>query len=331
VISADRLDVAGAFDGLRVPKPKQGGLVFSVARLSGLGSTRVGKTSDGDPAILFPATESGVPRPPIELRHIAVMFAVRCQVVGDNEEQAHFTVVRCRGDGPIRAYFLLLAGTMLSAIGPHATDDRVEDAVRTFVELFRAAARPSMRTLRGLWGELLLIAKSADPEMMLRAWHLAADERFDFGQGTQRVEVKTCPRSSREHHFSLDQLTADTVNVCVVSIQVEPSVGGVSLFDLVEEINARLADADAAMRLLSTVGLILAGDWAEYASAKFDDGLAVSSVRYFATTTIPCVSLPLPPGVSRVEFVADLASCQVMPAAKLRDAGGLWTAAQFGQ
>jgi hypothetical protein len=109
---------------------------------------------------------------------------------------------------------------------------------------------------------------------------------------------------------------------------VEPSVGGVSLFDLVEEIDDRVADTDAALRLLSTVGLILAGDWAEYASARFDDILAVSSVRFFETATIPCVSLPLPPGVRRVEFTADLAACQPMSASELGSEGGLWAAAQ---
>lgn len=325
---AGRLELAGVFHELRAPQPKEGGLVFSVARLPGLGATRIGKTSDGDPAILFPATRLGVPRAPIELRHIAVLFAARCQIVGDVDGQTFFTVVRCRGDESIRSYFLLMAGTLLDAIGPGADDDRIEDGVRTFIELFRATSLPSMRALRGLWGELLLIARSLDPMAMLRAWHLAADERFDFGEGAQRVEVKTCPRSSREHHFSLDQLTAEAVAACVASVQVEPSVAGLSLFDLVEDINARVTNTAVALHLLTTVGAVLAGDWAEYASARFDDGLAVSSIRFFRTDVVPCVGLPLPPGVRHVEFTADLATCEPMSAEELNNAGGLWAAAQ---
>lgn len=324
----DVMDLLAIVEGLPLAKARYGGLAFSVASKTTLPPARLGKSVEGEPAILFPSTEGAAHRPPVELRHLSVLFGARCHVSGDTEEESFFTVVRCHGDDALQRYFLLVAQGLLSAIGSGAVDADVEKAVRAFVELFRAAAKPPANALRGLWGELLVIAHGADPATVLRAWHLAADERFDFGAGRQRLEVKTSPRSSREHHFALDQLTATDVDVCIASVQVEPSVAGLALLDLVDEISERLSDADDAIRLHTTVGAVLGGEWTEYSSARFDNTLGAASLRFYRAETVPRVNVPLPVGVRLVEFVADLSVCKPMTYQDLAHAGGLWSAAR---
>ncbi len=200
------IDFVSVIGALPVPLPSRGGLVFSVATVPVIAPSRLGKSTDGEPAILFPSSEQASQRPPIELRHLSVLFGARCHVSGATEEEAYFTVVRCRGDAVLQGYFLLMAKTLLLAAGPDPDERSVEKSVLAFVELFRSTGKPPGYAIRGLWGELLLIARSADPLTVLRAWHIAAIERFDFGAGNQRVEVKTAGRSSRRHHFSLEQL-----------------------------------------------------------------------------------------------------------------------------
>lgn len=322
------LDLASAIAGLPVPIAKFGGLAFSAATTPSITPARLGKSTEGDPAILFPSSERATQRPPIELRHLSVLFGARCHVSGEVEEEqeAYFTVVRCHGDDVLQKYFLLMAETLLSALGPGATESSVEKSVLAFVDLFRAAGKPPAYALRGLWGELLLIARSGDAITALRAWHVAADERFDFGAGRQRVEVKTSGRGSRRHHFSLEQLTADDLEVCVASIQIEPSAAGRTLLELVDAIAARLTQIDDTIRLTTTVGLVLGTDWSEYSNARFDDALAAASLRFYRAETVPSVTLPVPDAVTQVQFVADVAECDPIAPDELQAAGGLWAA-----
>jgi hypothetical protein len=322
------VNLAAIVRELPVPRSQYGGLAFSVASNTTIAPAKLGKSIEGEPAILFPSTESAAHRPPVELRHLSVLFGARCHVLGDVDEESYFTVVRCHGDDALQRYFLLMAGGLLSALDPGAVDDDVERALRAFVELFRAVTKPQANTLRGLWGELLVIARGTDVATVLRAWHLAADERFDFGGGRQRLEVKTSARSSREHHFALDQLTATDVDVCIASVQVEPSTAGLALQDLVEEIGKRLANADDLIRLHTTVGTVLGGEWTEYSNARFDDTLGAASLRFYRADTVPRVSVPLPIGVRLVEFVADLSGCTPMTYQDLSQSGGLWSAAR---
>jgi len=321
-----QLDLASVIADLPVPKAKFGGLAFSVSTLPSIAPARLGKSTEGDPAILFPSGERATPRPPIELRNLAVLFGARCHVSGEVEEDAYFTVVRCHGDQALQKYFLIMAGTLLSALGSGATEAAVEKSILAFVELFRAAGKPPTQALRGLWGELLLVARSADAITALRAWHIAADERFDFGAGSQRVEVKTSGRGSRRHHFSLEQLTAAELNVCVASIQIEPSAAGRTLLQLVEAITVRLTQIDDTIRLTTTVGLVLGTAWTEYSNARYDDALAAASLRFYRAETVPRVTLPVPKAVTQVQFVADVAECDPIPPDQLQIAGGLWAA-----
>ena len=320
------VDFASIVRALPLPRTTTGGLAFSVATSPGIAPVRLGKSIEGEPAILFPSNEVASQRAPIELRHLSVLFGARCHISGEAEEEAYFTVVWCHGGDALQGYFLLMARTLLSALGPDADETSVEKAVLAFVELFRAAGKPPAHALRGLWGELLVIARSVDPVTVLRAWHIAAIERFDFGAANQRVEVKTAGRASRRHHFSLDQLAVHELEVCVASIQIEPSAAGPSLMQLVDEVTSRLKQLDDAARLTTTVGGVLGTDWTEYSSARFDDVLAFSSVRFYRAEAVPRVILPVPVDVTQVEFVSDLTRTEALSHGDLAAAGGLWSA-----
>ena len=134
------VDFASILRALPLPRTTTtGGLAFSVATAPGIAPVRLGKSIEGEPAILFPLTEGASNRAPIELRHLSVLFGARCHVSGDADEEAYFTVVWCHGDDALQGYFLLMARTLLSALGPVADEKSVEKSVLAFVELFRAA------------------------------------------------------------------------------------------------------------------------------------------------------------------------------------------------
>jgi hypothetical protein len=322
---ADRLQTE--FDALPLPPADRGGMVFCVAEGRGIAPARLAKSASGEAVVLFPVEKPSAPLPPIELRHLSVLFAARCRVVGSEDEERLYTVVQCHGEDALRAYFFSMVGALLkrrSDQPPTAND--IQSSVRALIELFRAAAQPATRSLRGLWGELLVLAISSDPRTLAEGWHITGDERFDFSLDSHRLEVKTGSRGSRRHHFSLDQLSAEGLQVCVISLQIEPAAGGLALTDLIDLVTPKLRGPTAVARFVATVANVLGSDWGDYRS-RFDQVLAAASVRFVAADDVPKVSLPLPLGVGQVEFVADLEHCPVLTPMDLRRAGALWEAA----
>ena len=112
----------------------------------------------------------------------------------------------------------------------------------------------------------------------------------------------------------------------MISLQIEPAAGGLALTDLIDLVTPKLRGPTAVARFIATVANVLGSDWGDYRS-RFDQMLAAASVRFVAADDVPKVSLPLPPGVGQVEFVADLEHCPVLTPMDLRRVGALWEAA----
>jgi hypothetical protein len=112
----------------------------------------------------------------------------------------------------------------------------------------------------------------------------------------------------------------------VASIQIESAAAGRTLLELVDAITARLTQIDDTIRLTTTIGLVLGTDWSEYSDARFDDGLAAASLRFYRAEAVPRVILPVPNTVTQVQFVADVSECEPVTLDQLQAAGGLWAA-----
>ena len=94
------------------------------------------------------------------------------------------------------------------------------------IELFRAMTTPSRKSVQGLWAELFLIAQSRQPTILVDAWHMLPEDRYDFAMDDQRIEVKSFSGSLRQHHFSLEQLQPpEGVKTLIASMLVEGFTG----------------------------------------------------------------------------------------------------------
>lgn len=318
--------LAAILDSLDAPTFAGEDLAFSVVGVPGWGRVLLGRSREGDPAILFPATGAPRPRAPIELRHLKVLFDARCRTSAGDDPDVRYTILRCSGERALSQHFLAIADPVVAVAGPDPSPAEVEETVRALVELFRAVSRPAETSVRGLWGELLLVARSRDPGLLVAAWHELPSERFDFAKGLQRLEVKTAGRSSREHHFSLDQLTAEPFDVLVASIQCEPSAGGASIEDILHAISERLTDGALTRMLYEKAAGVMGQDWVHLTGARFDEHLASSSVRFIRAADIPRPAPPLPVTVRQVTFVADTIGCPGVDDVDLEAVDGLWSA-----
>lgn len=303
---------------------------FSVVAVPGLPGYWVGRASQNVPVLLItddrigPAVEST-----IETNNVRVLFAARCELaVGALVTSGRFTVLECRSsDPPVHTLFLEVLSTLVTWLGGSRNATDVRKIVEALVDLFRATDEPGRKTLQGLWGELFLMRQARSPLALVQAWHNTPNERYDFGVGDQRIEVKTGVEGSRLHHFRLEQLTSDSLAVAVASLQVEAVGGGTSIAELVDEIRDRLgADAAAHVKLDTLVYATLGRDWRAARVARFDPDVAAKSLLYVDARTIPKVPTPLPAGVTGVSFIADVSLGVPMTPTVLASSGGLWAA-----
>jgi Putative PD-(D/E)XK family member, (DUF4420) len=282
-------------------------------------SHKLARSIDGAANVLLRVEGSAWPAP-IVLENLSVRYNLRCEIVsrpGDVSIE-RFTVISCvPGDQLLTDYFLRVSAIVLDAIGDRPTVSEVRDVVDRLVELLRSLALPPTRTIFGLWAELYVISRSKDVRRMASAWHHTPGDLYDFAVGNQRLEVKATGSGIRRHHFSLEQLLPPKgVILLVASVIVERSSGGVSVMDLIDSVRSHLASSPRlALDVERIAATTLGSDWRTGHLDQFDPHIADSSLRFLAAEAIPKVSPGIPPEVSEVHFVVDLASVPEYPAA----------------
>ncbi len=329
------LDLVALFDSLHPPSAATSEVArFSAHPVPEHEQHRIAKDTLGAPSLLVAIADlSGDVRPnPILLENLSVQHDVRCHIypIGGAPEDGSFTVIRCVGaDRDLHVYFLRAISAVVSSLGARPTRQDVAHAVDKFVELFRAMANPPRKSIQGLWAELFLIARSSDPAMLITAWHLTPEDRFDFSHESQRIEVKSASGRRRHHHFALEQLHPPAgTSLLIASLFVERSAAGISVAELVDRIRTRVGSVpNHLMQLDRVVGLTLGDRWRSAFDEKFDLGSAEESLAFFEPSIVPSVNPDLPPGVSEVRFKSDLTGKPTAKLLQYRARGGLFRAA----
>jgi len=253
--------------------------------------------------------------PSITLEHISVLFAVSCRVTRNDGsvEDGLFTVVRCTGrDKLLHLYFLQTVRVLFELLPEFPTKEQIEKAIQTMIELFRTLSSPPRSSVQGLWAELLIIDNARYPETLIAAWHSTPFDRYDFNAGSERLEVKSTSKHTRQHHFSLEQVSlVEGTRVLIASLFTEVVQNGVTVIQLANNVRAKIASSSALVAHLDRIiATTLGNNWQSAFEEAFDRHLALSTLRFYDAFAIPAIREPLPSGVSEVRFVSDLSNCQ---------------------
>jgi hypothetical protein len=304
-------DLVRLFDSLPAPSANVGLGRFCAQPIVGHLACAIGKDTAGNPVLLVQADNTLPGRAsPLVLEHLCVIHLVNCriQVEDQPDQQKTASIIRCtHRDRDIHEYFLRCLHPIVVSLPPSPSHDQISSAVQKLVDLFRRMADPPRKALAGLWAELFIISRASDPACLIEAWHAVPEEKFDFANGSDRLEVKASLRGLRWHHFTLEQLRpAWPVQVLIASLFIERSEGGTSLNDLVDSIRARLTDPVHLIRLDSVVAQTLGQEWRAMQQIRFDLQQAAQSLRFINAATVPSVANPIPAEVSAVHFNVDL-------------------------
>ena len=286
--------------------------IYAVVPIPNFVSYFIGKDQKSCACILISVAEvSTKPQYPIRLKNIDVQFNIPCNLKTKQqyEQKGCFTVVRCRSQTPeVIRYFLSVCGTVLCLLGDEPNLRDISSVIKRLAIIFQKAQTPPVRTVNGLFGELYLIHRSANPLATLAAWRSDNTARFDFVDDDKRIDVKVTTNRVRSHTFSYEQCSPPLGSMAVVaSMFVEHQFQGLTLQTLVDEISARvISDSDLVFKLHEVVSSTLGTNFNEAMTLGFDRGLADSSLCFYKLTEIPAIRNSLPIGVNNVHFKSDL-------------------------
>ena len=316
---------------LGVPASSQG-RVYEAARIARHSRYRVGRDSQGNPAILIETTGTAgaAALTDFEGRHVRVGHGVSCSVseAGVEVGREQFSVVTCvDSDDLLKARFFDAAETLLRSLGETPAIEELRRVVAGLIELFRLASQPPRGTIQGLWAELWIIAQAREPEVLLDAWHAEPSDAYDFNSGPERIEIKSSSQRTRKHSFSHRQLQPPTgTRVAIASVFVESSGGGPTISTLVERIRRRVANPQALRRLDYIIASTLGTDWRTGVEAAFDSELASESHRFYTVDSVPSLPSDVPSGVSDIRYVSDLSGVQPLVGEEMLEYGELFAA-----
>lgn len=295
-------------------------------------SHRIAKDRFSNPVLLLSVADQRERTPigGLKLQNISVLFDVSCLIKLDNDlSEKEFTAIRFIGkDEALKQYFLKLCSSLVVSLGNAPTQDQVRKEVAHFIELFRLAMEPPVKTAQGLWAELFLIAESKRPERLVQYWHAIPEERFDFNAGLEKVEVKSNSYFERIHSFSASQLNpAKDTQVLVASIFVRQSSTGVSIQDLMDSMAGRVKDEELLEKLSRIVYATMGNALEQALKLRFDYQIAKDSIAIYRHQDVPKISEEhIPTMLSDVRFTADLSKSDETQLADLSNKGELFSA-----
>jgi hypothetical protein len=164
----------------------------------------------------------------------------------------------------------------------------------------RAVLTPEQQL--GLWGELWVISKAANPDRLVVAWRGPEGEAVDFFVDGVALDVKVS-RRAHVHHVSQRQIDSPVglhkAYLLSIWVGVEP-VRGTSLAELVDATVGKVSDAPALLRQIALLGYTPL-DRDQYAT-RF---IPLDTPRWFRAEDVPRVRT-IDAGISQVRYVVTL-------------------------
>jgi len=294
---------------------------FSVAALPNVRNHKIGVSANGQPLYFIKCSEEIKAKfIDVNLEYVSVQYNRKCQLISKNKQssEGNYTVLSLKSDVPeLQEYFIDIVYIVVKKLPEEPNLSTLKKEVEKLINLFSKLSKPALKTVQGLWSELLVILKSKNPNYLVNAWHKAPNDKYDFNDGVNKIEIKSTSRSKRIHTFSLEQLSPNkNSDLIVVSLFVIETGIGKTIFDLVDSIEKRIKDSELLLRLNEVIVQTLGSDLEKAFEMKFDFQLGVDSIRFYSWQDIPSISSKnIEKEVTNIHFDSDLTN--VKPTTKL--------------
>lgn len=229
--------------------------------------------------------------------------------VGSDVDLPRVATLRCEANFRNQAICEAVAVIFVGLIDLQERYGSAGAAIWELKELFENGfvSRVSQETIVGLFGELLLINSSSDPDRMIEIWHSGEEDSFDFSTERHRLEVKTSRSRLRNHRFSSNQIGTELdVKTTVASLILNIVEEGTSIDQLVQMIEKRVT-VQNRVKLVNVAVATLGITPESITAMKIDVGSSIENIIFVSAADVP---RPLKsPGVLSMNWVASLDNC----------------------
>lgn len=304
------------FQELKNESPKNGDS-FAIASLPTTKNHKLGISQNGQP-IFFIKCEDSTKAKSLDtnLEFISVLYNRQCQLINKKGkiEEGIYTVISLKSDSDyLQEYFLKIVFVLIKNISekPLLKDLKIE--IEKLINLFTKFSKPALKTIQGLWAELLIIEQSKNPDYLIQSWHSSTTDKYDFNDGIDKIEVKSTVKNRRIHNFSLEQLTPNlSSKLIVASIFAIETGTGTTIFDLVESIENKIKDKNLAFRVNEIAAITLGKDFEKSFDIFFDYQFAIDTIQYYNSFDVPKINrTDIPSNITNIRFDCDLTDVKV--------------------
>lgn len=274
---------------------------------------KIGVSKDGLPFFFIATKDTSKNAMDINLKLIQVAFQKNCELItkeGDKSDGV-YTIVSLKSDSEdIVKYFVNTVHYLINQLALNPSFAQIKAELNNLVNLFRSLSKPAKKTIQGLWTELLFIDQSIDTEYVIKSWHQGKNDRYDFNDGIDKVEIKSTSKNDRIHRFSLSQLQKieDTLVIIGSTFAVETGKGK-SANDLIESINKKISHPGLMLKIHNTVAETMGDNFQHIFDIYFDYNYAINSILYFNIRDIPKISSEAVPNqITNVKFDCNLSN-----------------------
>lgn len=270
---------------------------------------KIGISTEGYP-LFFVKCDNLTKSIDINLELISVIFSQECSI-RENEENSieiYTVVILKTTNTDLQQYFTDVFSIILQQLKPIPSENNLYREIRKVIDLFSSISKTPVKSIQGLWAELLVIEKSLNPEYLVRAWHNSPSDKYDFNDSIDKLEVKSTMKSKRIHRFSIEQLNNNQgSNLLIASTFVIETGTGKSILNLRDSIVSRFNNINIQLRLNEIIYKTIGNEYEKLGEVYFDYQLASDSLAFYNVDDIPLINIAaIPLQVSNVSFDSDL-------------------------
>ncbi|MEA9412662.1 PD-(D/E)XK motif protein [Flavobacterium sp. PL02] len=284
---------------------------YIVGEIPKLINHKIGVSSEGYPVFFVKTLKSKKKILNKSLEIIKIEFNKECALfVNGNKEISSYTLITLKSETPeIQSYFLEILLLSIEKISPIPTVDEIEGQLNSLIALFRDFSRIPLKTIQGVWSEMIVIESAKNVDYLVQSWHSSIFSKFDFNDGIDKIEVKSTSKDRRIHRFSLSQLSRNTSSHLVIASIMTSEVGiGCNVFDIREKIYQKLKNKNLIVKVDEILSKTLGNNIEKSIDCFFDYNSAFDSLQFYQSESIPNIDGEIPSQISNISFDCDISN-----------------------
>lgn len=284
---------------------------------------RIGVTEKGQPAFFIKTLRPHKNFLDLNLEMISISFNQKCELISKTEvkeEGIYSTAILKSGSDEMIEYFLNSINSLILNLGNTPTTTQVKIEFDKLIDLFKHLNNPPKNTIQGLWSELFFIEQSKNIEYAIKTWHSSKNDRFDFNDGVDKIEIKSTSKNERIHKFSQSQLdSSNGFSVFVGSVFSIETGEGKCINDLFKSIRLKTKNTDLIHKINLIISDTLGRDIERIYDVFYDYALAKTTKSFYNSNDIPNISKDnIPTPISKIKFECNLEGIEKIDMSKVK-------------